>query len=109
MSLNDFFTKYPNAKFVRFFYDIVYDFYKTTHCCIYVKYEQGNNELSLQIFNCFMTCKETLALNRKCVVRGYDSTIFDKTNLFKQLDNTDGVSVIIDKQNENYFIDYIVR
>lgn len=107
MQLKEFFQKNPNAKFVRFFYDIVYDYAKIQHCCLYVKYQDDNKDLSKQIFDCVMITKESLTLDKKYIVKGYDSTIFDKNNLINQFDNLNKVCVIIDEINKNYFIDYV--
>lgn len=105
MKLNEFIQKYPNKMFIRFFYDIEYDYFITKHVCVYVKYQKDKFQESVEHFKLLFNVWSAGARDNKQKIIGYDK-IFTSKQLLKQLKNCENFNV----QNENgnyYFIEII--
>ena len=105
MKLSEFIQKYPNKMFVRFFYDVQYDYGVTKHVCVYVKYEQNKFEKSVEHFQLLFNIWSAGQMDNKQIIRGYDRT-FTSQQLLEQLKDCELFNV--ENQNgEYYFIEII--
>ena len=105
MKLNQFIKKYPERMFVRFFYDVEYDYGVTRHCCLYVKYEQGKFEESEKIFLTLFNLWQSGQMDNKQTIRGYDR-IFKAKQLLNQFKNCQRFQVN-NVDNQYYFLEII--
>lgn len=105
MKLKQFIEKYPNKMFIRFFFDIEYNYGTTTHCCVYLKYEKDNFQKSADVFRMLFNVWSIGQLDNKRTIKGYDK-VFKANELTQQLKNIQTINVEnIDGQY--YFLEII--
>lgn len=105
MKLSQFIQKYPNRMFVRFFYDIEYDYGVTRHVCVYMKYENNDLKKSAENFYRLFNIWSIGQMDNKQKIKGYDR-VFVAKQLLKQFKNCEKYNV----QNEDgqyYFLEII--
>lgn len=104
MKLNQFIQKYPNKMFMRFFYDIEYDYYKTHHVCVYMKYD-GDVNKTAQDFKRLFNILSIDQRDNKQTIKGYDR-IFKATDLLKQFNDCTKIEVKY-QDDQYYFLEVI--
>lgn len=105
MKLNQFIQQFPEKMFIRFFYDIEYNYGTTRHVCVYLKYEENQFEKSVEVFYRLFNIFSIGQLDNKQIIRGYDK-IFVAKQLLNEFKDCSKYTI----QNENgeyYFLEII--
>lgn len=103
MNLKQFVQKKPDALFVRFFFDVEFEYFVTHHYALYIKYDLRDKDKSIEIFNCLITSWSSLQLDKKYVIKGYDK-VFDTKSIINEFQQIENVEI---KEPEKWF--YILQ
>ena len=105
MKLSQFINNYPEKMFVRFFYDVQYEYGVIKHCCLYVKYDINNPNRSIETFYSLFNTWSANQLDNKQKIRGYDR-VFKALQLKKEIKNLEKYNVE-QEDKEYYFLEII--
>lgn len=104
MNIKQFCENQIDALFVRFFFDVQYDFGVTYHYAVYIKYDKNDTDKSIQLFNCMITAWSALQLDCKYIIRGYDPTVFNSKTIINEFSEKEIQKTEVQKPNDYYYI-----